>query len=183
MTAGFQCVELANRFLWDAYEKGPIFGSNLNGWNFAKTVHADYSSVPLATNGTVRQPYLPGDIVSSQATPVLLSPGLGHVAVVTGSSENSAGNGSVTIMQENATPYSQTLTVSNWSLKMPSGSWVTPYEFDAFTAANGGGTSGNLLRSGSFEGSQSGWSTLGPAGSMTSTWSTTTPATGAGLRG
>jgi hypothetical protein len=135
-TAGFQCVELANRFLWDAYSDEPIFGSNLNGWNFAQTVHADYPSVPLDTNGTAGEPYLPGDIVSftgNSGTPVA---GLGHVAVVTASSENSAGNGSITVMQENATPYSQSLTVSNWSLQMPSGSWVTPYQFDAFANSN-----------------------------------------------
>ena len=135
-TTGFQCVELANRFLWDAYSDEPIFGSNLNGWNFAQTVHADYPSVPLDTNGTSGEPYLPGDIVSfvgNSGTPVA---GLGHVAVVTSSSENSAGNGSIRVMQENATPYSQSLTISNWSLQMPSGSWVTPYQFDAFASSS-----------------------------------------------
>jgi CHAP domain len=130
---GFQCVELANRFLWDVYSDGPIFG--INGWNFAQTVHADYPAVPLDPNGAAGDPYLPGDIVSFTGNPGTPVAGVGHVAVVTASTENSSGNGSVTVLQENATPYLQTLTVSNWSLHMPSGSWVTPYQFDAFTSS------------------------------------------------
>ncbi len=51
---------------------------------------------------------------------------------------------------------------------------ISTIRFQVYPAPNGGTTdmdtaslTSNLLRSGSFEGSQSGWSTLGPAGSMT----------------
>ncbi|MDA8399888.1 MAG: CHAP domain-containing protein, partial [Actinomycetota bacterium] len=140
------CVELANRFLWNVYGDQPIFGTYLNGWNFASTVHSDYA-VPLDSNGVAGEPYEPGDIVSftgNTNTPVA---GEGHVAIVMASTENTQGNGSVTLFQQNS-PYgaTQTLTVSNWSLIMPSGAWVTPYQFDAFTPPSGT----NALTNGEF---------------------------------
>ena len=136
--SGLPVRRAANRFLWDHYGDQPIFGSNLNGWNFAQTVASDYG-VGLVGNGTANQPYLPGDIVSftgNVGTPVA---GDGHVAIVTGSTEDSSGNGSVTLLQQNSAYGAvETLTVSNWSLRMPSGSWVTPYQFDAFASGGGG---------------------------------------------
>ncbi len=92
---GFQCTELADRFLWDRWGISPVFGEGLNGENFAATVHADHTSVLLVANGTAGQPYEPGDIVSFSGDYE------GHVAVVTSSTENSSGDGTVTIMEEN----------------------------------------------------------------------------------
>ena len=125
---GFQCTELANRFLWEAWGISPIFGAALDGANFAATVHADYPSVPDIANGTPGQPYLPGDIVSFSGSS--LEPD-GHVAVVIASTEDGSGNGQVTVMEENASSSGQeTLTVSNWMLQKAPGSWVTPSDFN-----------------------------------------------------
>jgi len=125
----YQCTELADRFLFDIWGKGPIYGGSLDGKDFASTVHADYPSVPLVTNGTAGQPYVAGDIVSFTGNSKEPD---GHVAVVTASTENSSGDGTVTIMEENAASSGQeNLTVSSWTLQAAAGSWVTPYEFDA----------------------------------------------------
>jgi FG-GAP-like repeat/CHAP domain len=133
---GFQCTELANRFLFDVWGRQPVFGSSLDGKTFAQTVHADYPSVPLVTNGTAGQPYLPGDIVSFSGNSKEPD---GHVAVVIASAENGSGNGSVTIMEENAAASGkETLTVRNWTLLAAAGSYVTPYEFDALAASASG---------------------------------------------
>ncbi len=129
---GFQCTELANRFLWDAWGIAPIFGANLDGADFASTVHASHPSIVDVVNGTIGQPYLPGDIVSFAGNSYEPD---GHVAVVIASSENSAGNGQVTVMEENAsTSGSETLTVSNWLLEKAPGSYVTPTDFDALAS-------------------------------------------------
>lgn len=128
---GFQCIELADRFLWDAWGIDPVFGADLNGANYADTVHADNPSVSLVTNGTANKPYLPGDVVSFTGGP----DDDGHVAVVTGSSENSTGDGTVSLTEEDASSSGQTkATVSNWSMGTPAGSDVTPYDFDALAS-------------------------------------------------
>jgi hypothetical protein len=45
---GFQCVELANRFLWDAHGVTPVSGITLVGGNFAATVHLCRSNIRLS---------------------------------------------------------------------------------------------------------------------------------------
>ena len=128
-SVGFQCVELAARYLY--YTTGDV-PPQVNGDDFATAVHNEYNSIPVYPNGTAGQPYAPGDIVSftgNAGTPVA---GIGHVAVVTASTENSSGNGTVTIMEENAAKSPQeTLEVDDWSLQPGAGEWVTPYDFDA----------------------------------------------------
>jgi CHAP domain len=126
-SGGFQCTELANRFLFDVWNIAPVFGSSLDGSNFARTVHMDHPSVELVANGTPGEPYLPGDIVSFTGNSKEPD---GHVAAVTASTENASGNGTITIMEQNAAASgSETLTVSGWSLKPAPGSWVTPSDF------------------------------------------------------
>ncbi len=138
--SGFQCVELANRFLWDHWDRQPIFDANaadddLDGSTFASTVHAVYPSVHLVSNGTPRQPYEPGDVVSFAGKPGKEPDG--HVAVVMASTEDDSGNGTVTVLEQNAPTGpggSETMTVSDWSLETPATSWVTPSNFDAFAS-------------------------------------------------
>ncbi|HEV7958400.1 MAG TPA: CHAP domain-containing protein, partial [Acidimicrobiales bacterium] len=129
---GFQCVELASRYLY--FTTGDI-PPQVNGDDFATAVHEDYKSIPLVPNGTADQPYLPGDIVSFIGNAGTSLAGIGHVAVVTQSTENSSGNGTVTMMEENAADSPQeTLSVENWSLLPGAGEFVTPYDFDALAS-------------------------------------------------
>lgn len=131
---GFQCTELANRFLWDLWRDPPVnnsspgAGNDLTGAKFASVVAETYK-VPLVPDGTAKSPYLPGDIVSFKG-----DAGFGHVAVVIASTYTSAdagtGNYVVTIEQENATgTISQktptgtgtaNITVKNWYMQLPS---------------------------------------------------------------
>lgn len=126
---GFQCTELANRFLWAHWGIEPVYGDNLTGADYAQTVEAANPSIPLIKNGTVNQPYEPGDIVSFTGNS---DDPAGHVAVVAASTEDASGNGTVTILEENSPTGpkgEETLQVSNWSLLSAPGSYVTPYEF------------------------------------------------------
>jgi hypothetical protein len=128
---GFQCEELAARFVWNRYD---LNVKTLNAVDFASVVHTADVSVPLYSNGTVNEPYLPGDIVSFNGIPGTSNATTGHVAVVIASSENSSGNGAVTVMQQDAGLAMQTFVVSNWSLQT-AGSGITPRNFDAFATA------------------------------------------------
>jgi len=133
----FQCTELANRFLYDVWRIAPVSGTNLDGDDFASTV-ANERSAKLVHNGTAGEPYLPGDIVSFSGKPGDGEPD-GHVGIVTASTENSIGNGSVMIMEENSPTGrdgDETLTVSNWSLATPTSSYVTPSDFDALASSS-----------------------------------------------
>ena len=139
---GFQCTELANRFLFDLFGQGPVFddsfnGENLDGDTFAATVNNAYPSDPLIANGTANQPYLAGDIVSFADKPGHDEGG--HVAVVMGSTYTAgdSGNYTITILEENSPTGpngSESLNVSNWSLSTPSTSWVTPLNFLALVS-------------------------------------------------
>ena len=133
--AGFQCVELANRFLWDLWHKAPVndsspgSGGNLTGANFATTVAKTYD-VALDKNGTAGEPYLPGDIVSFNG-----DGGFGHVGVIVSSSYSSASSSTgdywVTVEDENATGTisasqpqglgTQAVQVTDWSLQTSAG--------------------------------------------------------------
>ncbi len=107
---GFQCVELANRFLWAIFGFTPTTGQSLDGANYVDSFYNSHYNTPKVANGT-HVPYLPGDVVS-------FSDGsFGHLAVVTGSTENAAGNGTVLFMEENLSPDGgDVATVSNWTL-------------------------------------------------------------------
>jgi hypothetical protein len=138
---GFQCTELANRFLWDLWKKPPIndaspgAGGNLTGANFASVVAKTYG-VPLVADGTARSPYLPGDIVSFKGDGTF-----GHVAVVIASAYTSAdagtGDYTVTIEQENATGTitknhpngtgTASITVTNWHMQLPAAQAATKF--------------------------------------------------------
>ena len=104
---GFQCTELANRFLWDAHQLAPINdsdapGDNLVGGNFALSVHDQHTSIPLVSSGTKTLPSA-GDIISMwKGTGAYGQDGDdSHVAVVTGVVATSSG-WNITVMEENA---------------------------------------------------------------------------------
>jgi hypothetical protein len=133
----FQCVELANRFVFDIWNLQPISGNSLDGADYASTLSSE-DKVSLEKNGTADQPYLPGDIVSFTGSGALAD---GHVAVVMSStySAGDGGNYSVTLLQENASSNGEaSATVTDWSMGDPSGSEVTPSNFDALATSGGG---------------------------------------------
>ena len=114
----FECVELAMRFMSQIYGVTPY---NANGDTVVKNyTAADGGNLVKVANGTVGRAPQPGDVISFN------SPGLGHVGVVTASSVDTGGNGSITMLSQNDTANGwRTLAVANW--KVASFGDQTPY--------------------------------------------------------
>ena len=119
---GFQCVELADRWLAMAYGLDVL--SNTNGdrvaANYYDSYHASHPQMRLITSGTSGQWPQPGDVISFSDSGTFYDSDGGHVAVVVpGGSVDSAGNGTIYVAQENVEDLSfthQALTVSHWQV-------------------------------------------------------------------
>jgi hypothetical protein len=111
----WQCVELSMRYLYLRYGINPY---QANGsqvvWNYSGTY------LRKIGNGTVNSPPRVGNVLSYGATSTS-----GHTAVVTASSVNSSGNGTITIIQQNSTANGWgTLSVSNWRVSSGVSGWL-----------------------------------------------------------
>jgi hypothetical protein len=109
-TAGFQCVELSERFMWVTYSD---FVPNVPDGRHLVSVASSYLGVSIGTPGTNSLP-VPGDVVSMWGGPNALV--YGHTGVVTGVDVDSSGNGTIEIMDQNAlaTGWDE-INVTNWS--------------------------------------------------------------------
>jgi hypothetical protein len=110
----FQCVELSMRWLYQAYGVRPY---NANG----DQVVANYDAATVGgglvkvTNATPGSRPLPGDVISFTSV---------HTGVVMGSSIDDAGNGTVTVIDENAAANgTDGYLVRAWSVSGASG-WL-----------------------------------------------------------
>jgi hypothetical protein len=112
-TEGFQCVELADRFLYVSRGWAPL--SSTNG-DQAVAHYAAAHGVAIVPDPTVGKSPAVGTIISFSNSSSFNSADGGHVAVVTATSVNGSGNGSITIVSENvgSTARADVLTVSNW---------------------------------------------------------------------
>ncbi|MGD0705417.1 MAG: Ig domain-containing protein [Trebonia sp.] len=113
-TPGYQCVEFSERYLY--YRYGVTIGVPTNGDQVAAHYAAAYPALfMIVKNGTPHRAPVAGDVLSLSTVPGFDSAAGGHTAVVQSGSVNAAGNGSVTIVEENAVPGGiQVLPVSNW---------------------------------------------------------------------
>jgi hypothetical protein len=120
-SVGFQCVELAARYLY--YETGhtpPLVNGSPVGLasQFAYYTGADYGYqvYPAGLTGgtsTFQNSITPGNIISMWST----SDQTGHVGVVIGVSVNANGTGSIEIMDENGYGTgTDFINVQNWSM-------------------------------------------------------------------
>lgn len=101
----WECVELSLRYLYLAYNVAP-YSANGSGvvWNYSG------SALHKISNGTANAAPQAGDVLSYGATT-----SAGHTSVVSSSSVNSAGNGSITVVEQNNSANGvSTLTVSGW---------------------------------------------------------------------
>jgi hypothetical protein len=101
----WECVELALRFMYLAYGVEP-YAANGSGivYNYGG------SRLEKVNNGVSGKPPVAGDVLSYGSTA-----SFGHTSVVTSTSVNGSGNGTVTVMEENWTWSGQTtLKISNW---------------------------------------------------------------------
>jgi len=114
--AGYQCVEFAERFLY--YKDGVTMGGGTNGDEVVAKYAAQYPSMFTAlANGTPNAAPVKGDVLSLSTLATFNSSDGGHTMVVQSSNVNSAGNGSITTVDENGTAAGvEVLTVTNWTV-------------------------------------------------------------------
>lgn len=123
----WQCPELSKRYLYLAFGTAPYSAHGKDVvWNYPNP------NLEKVTNGTANKGPNAGDVLSYGATDQY-----GHTSVVTTSSIDANGNGTVTVMEQNWTaPGTRTHTVSGWVvqasmavsgwLHIPSGSCNNP---------------------------------------------------------
>jgi surface antigen len=163
-SVGFQCVELAARYFY--YMSGQVPPLVQNASDYAYYLGADYGYrvYPAGLTGgtsTFQNSLTPGNVISMWSA----SDQVGHVAVVT-SVNVTGGNGTITVMDENASATgADTITVSGGAMSYqgiyPDFQWTTNLPGSGNPAPGG---PVDLLRSGSFEGSAAGWQKFVPAG-------------------
>jgi hypothetical protein len=127
-TPGYQCVEFSERYLY--YRYGVTMGISTDGDQVAAHYAAAYPALfMIIKSGTPHRAPVAGDVLSMSQVPGFDSPAGGHTAVVQSSSVNAAGNGTVTIVEENAVPSGvQVLRVAGWNVTydgFPYLEWLT----------------------------------------------------------
>jgi len=123
-TAGYQCVEFSERYLYDRY--GVIMGIATDGDQVAAHYAAGYPGLFMVIrNGTPHRAPAAGDVLSLSAAPGFDSASGGHTAVVQSSSVSAAGYGTVTVVEENADAAGvAVLQVSDWIVRYPGFAFV-----------------------------------------------------------
>lgn len=121
-TPGFQCVELAERWLSIADGLAPVMAE---GDQVAANYHAAYPNSLYIVNGTpeaVGHAPVRGDVISFSSVPGFDGTDDGHVAVVVASHVSGAGDGTLLVAQENVGPgaYHKVLDLIGWRLVDPS---------------------------------------------------------------
>jgi len=116
-TAGYQCVEFSERYLYDRF--GVTMNVVTNGDQVAAHYAANYAGLFLVVrNGTPHRAPAAGDVLSLSTAPGFDSASGGHTAVVQSSSVNAAGNGTVTVVEENAAASGvAVLPVAGWTVR------------------------------------------------------------------
>jgi CHAP domain len=118
-TPGYQCVEFSERYLHDRY--GISMNVPTNGDQVAAHYAADFPGLfTLVRNGAPHLAPRAGDVLSLSNAPGFDSASGGHTAVVQSGSVNAAGNGTVTVVEENGSPSGvAVLAVTAWTVRYP----------------------------------------------------------------
>jgi len=105
----WQCPELSKRYLYLAFGTPPYSANgNMVVWNYPN------DNLEKVTNGTSGKGPNAGDVLSYGAS----DPNGGHTSIVSASSIDSNGNGSITVVEQNASAGgTRTHTVSNWTVQ------------------------------------------------------------------
>jgi hypothetical protein len=127
-TPGYQCVEFSERYLY--YRYGVTMNIPTDGDQIAAHYAAKYPGLfTIVPNGTPHRAPVDGDVLSMAEVPGFDGADGGHTAVVQASSVNAAGNGTVTIVEENAAPSGvEVLPVDHWYVRysgFPYMEWLT----------------------------------------------------------
>jgi hypothetical protein len=121
----WQCVELSMRFMYLMYGINPYQGNGSQVvWNYTG------SRLVKISNGTAGKAPQPNDILSYGSTSTA-----GHTAVVTSSSVDSNGNGTITVIEQNSAASGRsTLAVTNWTVSGNAGA-ISGWLHDATAGA------------------------------------------------
>lgn len=127
-TPGYQCVEFSERYLY--YRFGVTMDIPTDGDQVAAHYAARYPGLfKVVANGTPHLAPVAGDVLSMSEVPGFDGADGGHTAVVQASAVSAAGNGTVTIVEENAVPSGvEVLRVRHWHLTysgFPYLEWLT----------------------------------------------------------
>lgn len=127
-TPGYQCVEFSERYLY--YRYGVTMNIPTDGDQIAAHYAARYPGLfKIVPNGTPHHAPADGDVLSMAEVPGFDGADGGHTAVVQASSVNAAGNGTVTIVEENAVRSGvEVLPVRHWHVRysgFPYMEWLT----------------------------------------------------------
>lgn len=116
-TPGYQCVEFAERYLWDQYGSTAPTGLT-NGDEIVdhyNAAHPGFFAVDSEGPGEIP---VEGDVLSFSNAAGFNSRGGGHTAVVQSSSVNSAGDGTVTVIEENGSATGESVyRMSGWRIQ------------------------------------------------------------------
>ena len=116
----WQCTELAKRYLFLKYNIAPY---QANGKDVVNNMSQQYigSLFERIPNGTPNKAPMLGDVISFRSTAYIE----GHVAIVTSSDVDSNGNGSIVIIEQNASKSGQQpVSVSNWQVGNLAINWL-----------------------------------------------------------
>jgi hypothetical protein len=127
-TPGYQCVEFSERYLF--YRYGVTMGVSTDGDQVAAHYAAKYpAKFMIVKSGTPNRAPVAGDVLSMAKVPGFDGADGGHTAVVQSSSVNASGDGTVTIVEENAVASGvQVLKVADWNVTydgFPYLEWLT----------------------------------------------------------
>jgi len=111
----WECVELSLRWLYQNYGVNPYSGNGSQMvWNYSGT------ALQKISNGTTGKAPQPDDVLSYGSTATN-----GHTSVVTSSSVDGNGNGSITVIEENNSANgSNTLYVNGWYVSNGVSGWL-----------------------------------------------------------
>ncbi len=138
----WECVELSMRFLYLRYGIEPYYANGSQVvWNYPGTALIKIS------NGTIGRVPQPNDVLSYGSTSTW-----GHTSVVTSSTVDASGNGTINIIEENAsTSGASTLSVTSWVVAGNAGSvsgWLHDPITDPVVTISGNAGIGGALISG-----------------------------------
>jgi CHAP domain len=116
-TPGYQCVEFAERYLYARF--GIRMSILTNGDQVAAHYATNFAALfMLVKNGTPRRAPADGDVLSMSTSPGFDSASGGHTAVVQASAVDAAGDGTITIVEENGVSSGvQVIGVTHWQVR------------------------------------------------------------------
>ncbi len=145
-TPGYQCVEFSERFIYYKFGLGSP-NSVTNGDQIVDHYAALYPSKFIVEDASSKVAPAQGDVLSLSASRTFNSATGGHTAVVQASNVNASGAGTVTVVEENASPTgTRTFTVQGWKILGTGYSYIKWLHFKATPLPPPGpGTTGRAL--------------------------------------